>query len=75
MVEMFAGSVYVVTATRSGTIEYWAAATRREEAAAAVQAVLAPGWTATLTERRVAITKVAALKLRLNSVRQLKTAS
>ena len=75
MASMFAGSVYVVTATKSDAIEYWAAATRRDEAAAAVQAILAPGWTASLTDRRIAATKVAALKLRPNSVRRLKAIS
>jgi hypothetical protein len=74
MVSMFAGSVYVVIATKSGATEYWAAATRREEAAA-VQAILEPGWIAALTERRVAVTKIAALKLRPNGVRRLKSDS
>jgi hypothetical protein len=37
-----------------------------------VQAILEPGWIAALTERRVAVTKIAALKLRPNGVRRLK---
>jgi hypothetical protein len=35
--------------TTSGAIEYWAAATVREKAVAAVEKELPPGWTARLT--------------------------
>ena len=44
-----APDIYVVVAKKDNTIEYWAAATVREEAVAAVEKELLPGWTATLT--------------------------
>jgi hypothetical protein len=63
--------IYVVAATKDGKTEFWAAATRRERAAAAVQQLLPAGWTAILLGWRLTPEKVAELKLRSNSVRKL----
>jgi hypothetical protein len=67
-----ASGVYIIAATKNYQTEYWAAATRREEAVAAVQQLLAPGWTSTLTERRITPDQVMALKLRPGGVRKLR---
>jgi hypothetical protein len=64
MINTFADGVSVVVATGVGKIEYWAAATQREAAVSTVQQLLAPGWTAVLTDRRLTPKQVAALKLR-----------
>jgi hypothetical protein len=42
------GGIYVVEATKDGVTEYWAAATLHENAVAAVEKELGPGWTVTL---------------------------
>jgi hypothetical protein len=42
-------------AKKDNAREYWAAATVREKAVAAVEKELPPGWTATLTRRRLTI--------------------
>ncbi len=67
-----AGGVYIVATTKGHQTEYWAAATPREEAVAAVQQLLTPGWTAALTERRITPKQVAVLHMRPNDVRKLK---
>ena len=72
MVNTFAGGIQVVVAIKDRDIEYWAAATLREAAASTVQQLLAPGWTATLTDRRLTTKQVASLNLRLGGVRKLK---
>jgi hypothetical protein len=46
--------IYVVQAKRDRVVEYWAAATLRENAVAAIEKVLGPGWIVTLTDRRLA---------------------
>jgi hypothetical protein len=69
------GNVFIVAATKDGQTEYWAAATRRQEAVAAVLERLPPGWKATLTVGRLTVEEVEALKLRSNGVRQLKSTS
>lgn len=66
------GDVFIVAATKDSQTEYWVAATRREEAVAAVQQLLAPGWTATLTDRRISPAQVAVLHLSQNYVRKLR---
>jgi hypothetical protein len=66
------GDVYIVAATKDIQTEYWVTATRREEAVAAVQQLLTPGWAATLTERRITPKQVAVLHLRPNGVRKLR---
>jgi hypothetical protein len=66
-----APDIYVVVAKKDNTIEYWAAATVREEAVAAVEKELPPGWTATLTRRRLTTHRATRLKMRPNSVRKL----
>jgi hypothetical protein len=45
--------IYVGLAKKDATIEYWAAATIREKAVAAVEKELGPGWIVTLTDRRL----------------------
>jgi hypothetical protein len=70
----FVGTVHIVVATKDYQTEYWAAATRREEAVSAVQQKLAPGWTVRLTERTITPEQIGALKLLPNSVRKLKYA-
>ena len=68
----WAGDVYIVAATRDSQTDYWVAATQREKAVAAVQQLLTPGWTATLTDRRISPAQVAVLRLRPNGVRKLR---
>jgi len=68
----YAGAVYVIAATKDGATEYWAAATPRDQAIKAVQEQLAPGWSASMTDRRLDTAQVAELEMRLNSVRKLK---
>lgn len=69
-----AGGIYIIATTKHGKTEYWAAATVRGNAVNAVEQMLGPGWTATLTDRRLAPEKVRALKLLPNGVCQLKEA-
>ena len=66
------GGIYVVAATKGNETEFWAAATRRGDALAAVQQLLAPGWAATsIMDWRLTPKRVAALKLRTDSVCKL----
>jgi hypothetical protein len=67
----FARAAYVVIATRNGQTEFWAAATPRHRAAAAVQRLLAPGWRVTFLGWRLSPTKTSALKMSSDSVRKL----
>jgi hypothetical protein len=64
--------VHIVAATKDSQTEYWVAATRREEAVAAVQQLLVPGWAASLTDRRISPAQAAVLHLRPNGVRKLR---
>jgi hypothetical protein len=67
-----APDIFVVVAKKDSAIEYWAAATIREKAVAAVEKELLPGWTATLTRRRLTThSATRLLKMRPNSVRKL----
>jgi hypothetical protein len=66
------GDVYIVAATKDSRIDYWVAATRREDAVAAVQRLLAPEWKVTVTERRITAKQVAVLHLSPNGVRKLR---
>jgi hypothetical protein len=68
----YAGGIYVIQATKDGRIEYWAAAVPRDKAIEAVSEQMAPGWKLVLTERRLTPGKIAALRMRANSVRLLK---
>jgi hypothetical protein len=72
MRDRWTGDVQIVAATKDSQTEYWVAATRPEEAVAAVQQLLVPGWTATLTDRRISPKQVAVLHLRPNGVRKLR---
>ena len=72
MADTFSAGVSIVVAAKRGKVEYWAAATAREAAVAAVEQFLAPGWKATLTGRHLTPEQVAELKLRPNGVRKLK---
>jgi hypothetical protein len=72
MKNTFAGSVYVLAATRGAEVEYWAVATRREAAVWTVQDLVAPGWTAALTDRCLSHEQVVELKLRPNGACKLK---
>ena len=67
----FARAVYIVTATKDGRTELWAAATPRHRAAATVQQVLPPGWRVEFLGWRLSPTKAAALKMSSNCVRKL----
>jgi hypothetical protein len=64
-------AVYIVTATRNGRTEFWAAATPRHQAATAVQRVLPPGWRVMFLGWRLSPTRAAGLKMSLNGVRKL----
>jgi hypothetical protein len=72
---IFADVVYVVSATKNGQLEFWAAATPRQVAAAQVQRSLPPGWKATLRTWRFSRERAAELKMRPNTVRRLTEAS
>ena len=52
MGNVLVGGIYVVRATKGDRTEYWAAATIREKAVAAVEKELGAGWSLTLTDRR-----------------------
>jgi hypothetical protein len=65
------GGIYVVQAKRDDQIEYWASATIKEKAVAAVEKELGPGWTVTLTDRRLTGQRLSKLKMRPNSVQKL----
>lgn len=73
MRDKWTGDVHIVAATMDSQTEYWVAATQREEAVEAVQQLLAPGWTATLSaDRRISPAQVSVLHLRPNGVRKLR---
>ena len=65
------GGIYVVQASKDGITQYWAAATIREDAVRTVEMELGPGWTVTLTNRRLTGQRLSALKLRPNGVQKL----
>jgi hypothetical protein len=65
------GGIYVVAAMKEGEIEYWAAATLRENAEAAVAKRVGPGWLVTLTEQRLTDKRLSVLKMGPNTVRKL----
>ena len=65
------GGIYVVEATKDGTLEYWAAATLRENAIAAVAKQVGPEWIVRLTEQRLTNQRLSILKMLPNSVRKL----
>ena len=69
----YAGGVYIVIATRGDETEYWAAATPRGVAVSTVQQMLATGWTASLSERRLPLERVMELRLKKNDVEKLKS--
>jgi hypothetical protein len=71
----FADVLYVVTATKNGQSEFWAAATPRRVAAAQVQRSLPPGWKAIVTSWRLSRGRAAELEMRTNTVRKLTEAS
>jgi hypothetical protein len=60
-------------ATKGGDVEYWAAATPHDAAVWTVQQLLGPGWTASMTDRRLT-GQAAGLKLRPNGACKLKHA-
>jgi len=64
--------IHVVAAIKGNETEFWAAATQRSDALAAVQQLLGPGWTATtILDWHLTPERVVTLKLRTNSVRKL----
>jgi hypothetical protein len=65
------GGIYVVEAKKDGVTDRWAAATIRENAVAAVEKELGPGWIVTLTDRRLTGQRLSKLRLRPNSVQRL----
>jgi hypothetical protein len=65
------GGIYVVQAKKGNTIEYWAAATIKEKAVAAVEKELGPGWSGTLTDRRLTGQRLSKLRMLPNSVQKL----
>jgi len=71
MNRFIADVVYVVSATKSGQSEFWAAATPRDSAAAQVQGLLPPGWKAKLTGWRLGVERVAELQMAPNTVRRI----
>jgi len=71
MANVLVGGIYVVQATRDDKTEYWAAATIQEKAVVAVEKELGPGWTVTLTDRRLTGQRLSMLKMSPNAVRKL----
>jgi len=71
MVNVLVGGIYVVQATKDDKTEYWAAATIRENAITAVEKERGPGWTLTLTDRRLTGQRLSKLRMRPNSVQKL----
>jgi hypothetical protein len=66
-----AHAVYIVTATKGGRSEFWAATTPRSRAANAVQQALPPGWRVMFLGWRLSPARAAALEMSSNSVRKL----
>jgi hypothetical protein len=66
-----ARAVYIVVATKNGQTEFWAAATPRHRAAAAVQELLPAGWRVMFLGWRLSPAKAAALKMSSGSVHKL----
>ena len=71
MNRFIADVVYVVSATKNGQSEFWAAATLRDSAATQVQGLLPPGWKAKLTGWRLGVERVAELQMAPNTVRRI----
>ncbi len=65
------GGVYVVEAKKEAVTEFWAATTLQENAVAAVEKELGPGWTVILTDRHPTGHRLSLLKMRPNTVRRL----
>lgn len=72
MSDAFAGTIYVVVASNGEQSEFWAAATPRARAAAAVRQLLPHGWTAKCTGWSLSPDKTADLRMCANSVRKLR---
>jgi len=68
---LIADVVYVVSATKNGQSEFWAAATPRDSAAAQVQEILPPGWEAKLTGWHLGAERIAELQMAPNTVRRI----
>ena len=68
---IIADVVYVVSATRNGQSEFWAAATPGDTAAAQVLGSLPPGWEAKLTGWRLRVERIAELQMAPNTVRRI----
>lgn len=67
-----AGGVHLVLAMKGNRTEIWVAATPRSDAVNAVQAALEEGWKAIrMIPEHLTPVRVAALKLRPNSVQKL----
>ena len=71
MGNVLVGGIHVVQAVKDGEPEYWAAATIRQKAVAAVEKELGDGWTVTLTDRRLTGQRLSKLRLTPNSVQRL----
>ena len=63
--------IYVVQAKTDDVVEYWAAATLPENAIAAVEKILGPGWIVILTKRRLTGQRLSLLKMLPNTVGKL----
>jgi hypothetical protein len=57
------GGIYVVKAMKAGAVEYWAAATLRQNAAAEVAKQLGPDWDIRFTDRRLADQRLSVLHI------------
>jgi len=71
MSKRYAGSLYVVAASKDGKTEYWVAATSPNQATAAIQLKVGPEWSVQLTSRRLTPSQRAELALRPDEVRHL----
>jgi hypothetical protein len=70
----FARCAHVVEAIKDGQIEYWAAATHRDDALTVVDSQTSPDWGLVVTEHCLSREQAAELKMMHNTVLKLETA-
>jgi hypothetical protein len=64
--------VYIVAAKKEDETVYWVAAAPRDGAVTMVHNLLPPGWSVSLTDRRMSPDRLYGLKLKPNTARKLK---
>jgi hypothetical protein len=71
MGKTLAGGVQIVAASKDGKTSFWFVAMPRERALKAMREMLAPGWSAVLTDHHITAARVIALEMRPNSIREI----